>query len=274
LAAQGRTEPRAASINVPTRIAAAAGEETPAAAGPAPAPGEREAPTPERATAQATGLAASTARSDEAAPKPIRVVWSAASETDPSIFGTVALRVGHTPLDAKWRPVAAQSSHALLPPAWAALRARLPELSGVELLETVNEWVNRHVTFASDEEVYGQEDHWATLAETAAHGRGDCEDFAIAKMQLLRAAGVPARSLFLVIARDLVRRADHALLLVELGGRFYVLDAGTSEPMPADQVHDYRPIMTFSAERAWIHGYRPEPRMLVASNSTAAPLAP
>ena len=35
-------------------------------------------------------------------------------------------------------------------------------------------------------------------------GRGDCEDYAIAKLQMLRAAGFEDRDLYLVIAKDLI----------------------------------------------------------------------
>jgi hypothetical protein len=43
------------------------------------------------------------------------------------------------------------------------------------------------------------------------------EDFAIAKMQILAAAGVPTRDMYLTLVRDLRRQEDHAVLVVRVG---------------------------------------------------------
>ena len=181
----------------------------------------------------------------------------ASRTTDPDIFGSTAIRIAQTPADAKWRSL----SHGggALPAAWALEEQRLARLRGVERLAAANAWVNHAVAQASDRTVYGQADHWATLAETAQHGRGDCEDYAIAKMQLLEAAGVDADDLFLAVVYDLIRRSDHALLLARLDGVFYVLDSPLDRVMVADDVNDYRPIVTFSAAKTWIHGFRQSP---------------
>ena len=64
------------------------------------------------------------------------------------------------------------------------------------------------------------------------------------------------RDLYLVIAKDLVRRADHALLVVRAEGRMLVLDNGTDTILDAEDASDYRPVLTFSATGAWTHGYR------------------
>jgi predicted transglutaminase-like cysteine proteinase len=137
----------------------------------------------------------------------------------------------------------------------------------------VNVWVNRHVSFADDSVVYGRADHWASLAETAGRGRGDCEDYAIAKLQMLRAVGVSSRDLYLVIARDLVRRQDHALLAVRLNNQFVILDNGVDSLLPGDRMQDYRPILTFNENRAWTHGYRRPAQVTYASVGAAASAA-
>ena len=93
-------------------------------------------------------------------------------------------------------------------------------------------------------------------SETLRRGRGDCEDFAIAKRHMLRAAGVPDNDLYLVVLKDLSRRADHAVLVVRAEGRLLVLDNGTDRIVDASDVQDYRPMLTFAAGRAYTHGYR------------------
>jgi predicted transglutaminase-like cysteine proteinase len=193
----------------------------------------------------------------------------AAVGRSPDVFGAVALPVSHTAMDSRWAHVA----HAAAPTdaRWRRMAATAAALPEHRRLSLVNTWINDAITFESDLQNYGVSDYWASARESLARGRGDCEDYAIAKLQLLRAAGVPADALYLVVARDLVRRADHALLLVRLDDGFWVLDSATDDVLPAEAVADYRPIVTFSAGREWMHGYRRLPRLELAS---AAPPSP
>jgi predicted transglutaminase-like cysteine proteinase len=84
--------------------------------------------------------------------------------------------------------------------------------------------------------------------------------------------GVPQRDLYLVIVRDLVRRADHAVLAVRTDSGFMVLDSNTDKVLPQSQVNDYRPILTFNSEGSWIHGYSTSrPQMTLASAASPSP---
>jgi predicted transglutaminase-like cysteine proteinase len=180
----------------------------------------------------------------------------------PDIFGSVALRVGHTPLDARWRRVEQSPVRGLA----AQYAQSLSGLSARERLEAVNRYVNRRVHFADDQRQFGRADVWAMANETLQRGRGDCEDYAIAKLQMLRRAGVARGDLYLVIVKDLVRRADHAVLLVRAAGHMYVLDNGTDGITDSEAIADYRPVLTFAATGAWTHGYRVKSaRMTIAS---------
>lgn len=186
----------------------------------------------------------------------------------PDVFGTVALKVRHTPLDSKWRRVE-QSS---LDGAQARYAHSLSDLGAVEKLEAVNRYVNHRVSFVDDWRRFGRNDVWSAAATTLRAGRGDCEDYAIAKLQLLRAAGLADRDLYLTIVKDLVRRADHAVLVVRAAGHMYVLDNGTDGLLDSEDVADYRPVLTFAATGEWIHGYRRQPAAVeMASAGIAAP---
>ncbi len=57
-----------------------------------------------------------------------------------------------------------------------------------------------------------------------------------------------------MLARDLVRNADHAVLIVKHDGRYYMLDNATNQLLDASQTHDYRATMSFTAGRAFLHG--------------------
>jgi predicted transglutaminase-like cysteine proteinase len=170
----------------------------------------------------------------------------------PDLFGSVALQVSHTPLDAKWRAV----EHAPLTGAPARFAATLKSISAAEQLRLVNRYVNARVQYEDDQRRFGRADVWSSANDTLRSARGDCEDYAIAKLQLLRAASFPQRDLYLTIVRDLVRRADHAVLVARAGGHMYVLDSGTDELLDSRNISDYRPMLTFASYGEWTHGYR------------------
>ena len=170
----------------------------------------------------------------------------------PDVFGSVALRVSHTPLDARWH----RADDAPVHGSAARYAQSLRDLSPMQRLQAVNRYVNHHVRFVDDERQWGKADVWSAADSTLRSGRGDCEDYAIAKLQMLRRAGISDHDLYLVILRDLVRRADHAVLVARAAGQMLLLDNGTDEVVNSDQVSDYRPILTFASYGEWTHGYR------------------
>ena len=176
-----------------------------------------------------------------------------ASPDRPDVFNSVALSIGRSPLDARWNQV----SGAGVGGNAGAFAASLQGRDIFAKLETVNSYVNARVRFVDDRVQFGVADRWMGPSETLARGRGDCEDFALAKRAMLRAAGVPDKDLYLVVLKDLSRRADHAVLVVRANGRFLVLDNGTDRIVDSSDVQDYKPMFTFAANgRAYTHGYR------------------
>ena len=187
----------------------------------------------------------------------------------PDVFNSVALPITRTSLDRRWRKVAAGPVGS----GSAAYASGLAGLSALEKLDAVNRYVNARVRFVDDIRQYGLADHWTSAADTLSRGRGDCEDYAIAKLQLLRRAGFAEKDLYLVILRDALRRADHAVLVARADGRLLVLDNGTDRMIDSNEMPDYRPIVTFSGNRIWTHGYRRETAPVVyASNEAAGPV--
>ena len=138
----------------------------------------------------------------------------------PDVFNSVALPITHASLDRRWKKVAdgALGSNS------ASYASELAGLPAMEKLDAVNRYVNARVSFVDDIRQYGVADHWTSAADTLRRGRGDCEDYAIAKLQLLRRAGFAEKDLYLVILRDALRRADHAVLVARADGRLLVLD--------------------------------------------------
>jgi predicted transglutaminase-like cysteine proteinase len=182
----------------------------------------------------------------------------------PDVFGSVALPVSHTPLDTKWRAAyqARLSAHS---GPWMPLVRGLIGKGRIQQLDAVNQWVNQRVHFTNDRRGRHEADQWASASETLRSSRGDCEDYAIAKMKLLEAAGVARADMYLVIANDLVRRADHALLVVRVDQRFMVLDSSSNQLLDAAQVSDYRPVFSYGKSGAWVHGYLEKPIQVASS---------
>lgn len=188
----------------------------------------------------------------------------------PDVFNSVALSIGRSPLDARWNQV----SGAGVGGNAGAFAGSLREQAVLARLEAINSYVNARVRFVDDRIQFGVADRWQAPSDTLARGRGDCEDFALAKRAMLRAAGVADQDLYLVVLKDLSRRADHAVLVVRAAGRFLVLDNGTDRIVDSADVADYRPILTFAANgRSYTHGYRRDvPPVRYADNRISAPV--
>lgn len=185
----------------------------------------------------------------------------------PDLFGSVALSVSRTPLDARWR----KAERSRIGGSHAAYARSLRGLGEAERIEAINRYVNRRVRFVDDSRQFGRGDVWLTAGDTLRRGKGDCEDYAIAKLQMLRAAGFADDAMYLAVVKDLVRRADHAVLVVRAGDRMLLLDNGTDTVLDSERVRDYRPILTFAAAGSWTHGYR---RSLPPVTYAAADLDP
>ena len=167
------------------------------------------------------------------------------------VLGSRMVPISRTSFDAQWRRVGAHRTNL------SATLARVPgagEARG-ELIASVNRWVNREIDHAEDIDLFGRSDYWADAATTLRLGRGDCEDFALLKLELLAAAGVAREDMILTLARDLVRRRDHAVLLVKAGDGYLMLDNVGTAPLDASQDHGYRPVMSLGARQSWLHGY-------------------
>jgi predicted transglutaminase-like cysteine proteinase len=200
------------------------------------------------------------------------------------LFGSVEVPVRSTVASDRWRSILAQDPGryfdacaegpicaAQLHKAFEAIAGRRgPELS-LEMLRDVNAAVNRAIAFRSDDLVWGVEDYWASPAETAAKGAGDCEDFAIAKFGMLRALGVPASMMRIAVVKDLRKNIGHALLVVRTGDVSWILDNQAPEVRPDTAVTGYMPLYTLGVDSAWIHGVRrPGP---TAAGDAARPVA-
>jgi predicted transglutaminase-like cysteine proteinase len=178
------------------------------------------------------------------------------AEYDPAAeLGTRAIPVKRTRFDDRWDHVRRAAPAGLMQSKLRRANAS-PGLNEQDLLARVNQWVNREIAYVNDDRNYRQRDFWATAEQTLGRGKGDCEDFAILKMQMLRAAGVDADRMKLVLLRDLAANADHAFLLVQTDAGKVVLDNVTDRLYDGSQSNAVRPVLSFSENRRWVHAYR------------------
>jgi predicted transglutaminase-like cysteine proteinase len=96
--------------------------------------------------------------------------------------------------------------------------------TGLARIGAINRAVNLTIEPESDMAQWGVPDRWSDPLETFATGRGDCEDYAIAKFVALMAAGVPAKDVKLVIVRNTAAGEDHAVVAARNDGDWIILD--------------------------------------------------
>jgi predicted transglutaminase-like cysteine proteinase len=96
--------------------------------------------------------------------------------------------------------------------------------TGRSRIGVINRAINLAIEPMSDLAQWGVPDRWSSPLETFTTGRGDCEDYAIAKYVALTAAGVAAEDVRLVIIRDVAVGQDHAIVATRLDGNWVMLD--------------------------------------------------
>jgi predicted transglutaminase-like cysteine proteinase len=107
-------------------------------------------------------------------------------------------------------------------------------------------WINRAVNLSirsmSDWAQYGYADYWASPLQTLSSGAGDCEDYAIVKYIALRHLGIAPGDLRLLIVRDKMREALHAIVTVRFEQQWLILDNRTMAMLSTEQSQRYSPL--------------------------------
>lgn len=181
---------------------------------------------------------------------------TAASKTSPTldttasppatkVFGSNYIAIAPTPLDDDWqRATAGKLKRKTIK--WARSLAKLPVS---ERITIINNQVNRQIRYVAD-----KNDLWKPAAITLEDGFGDCEDYAVLKLALLEAAGIPAKDMMMTIGRHIVLKADHAMLIVRNGNKTVVLDNNTGEMLNGALPGLYMPMLTYTADgQRWSH---------------------
>jgi len=148
----------------------------------------------------------------------------------------------------------------------SALVERIRDLDRGRQIRVVNRYINRRhyrhdrsakVRSALSEDTVRLRSRWSTLTEFMRRG-GDCEDYATSKYQLLRALGMAASDLRVVVVYDRDSREHHAVLAVRQPE-----DEGAWLLDSDDQIYrghpfGYRFVYALNETSLWDHELDPE----------------
>lgn len=199
-----------------------------------------------------------------AAPAAAPAARDSAPPEAPALFGTREIYAPDITAFDKWTGMLARfrreqaaaqqgcaAEAACAPAEWRRLLAALDGLDLRAKLERVNAAVNRH-PYVPSQRNWGESNHWETPFEFLRKG-GQCQDYAIAKYLLLRAAGVPAAQLRVLVLRDTALGVDHAVTVAYAGSEALLLDNQIGAVVPADSIHHYQPYYSINEDGWWLH---------------------
>lgn len=145
---------------------------------------------------------------------------------------------------------------------WQAALTEIRSAGELEKLRFINAYINGRVAFVDDVAAWGVNDYWATPLESLARGRGDCEDYVIAKYFSLRHLGVPVGRLRLTYVKARMGSTAGPVTQAHMILAYYptpdaeplVLDNLVSDIRPASRRPDLAPVFSFNSEGLWMVG--------------------
>ncbi|MEE4295989.1 MAG: transglutaminase-like cysteine peptidase [Wenzhouxiangella sp.] len=143
---------------------------------------------------------------------------------------------------------------------WRTLLEDLSEQPALEQSVRVNDFFHRTIRYRTDQQLYRQEDYWASPLETLGNGLGDCEDWAIAKYITLRYLGVSDDQLRLIYVRARLGGARSPITQAHMVLGYYpspdeepiILDSLISSVLPASERTDLSPVFSFNSRGLWV----------------------
>ncbi len=137
---------------------------------------------------------------------------------------------------------------------WQSLMKTAKGLSDQEKLQKVNDFFNYRIKFVDDLRLWNVADYWATPLEFLARGKGDCEDYSIAKYFTLKELGVSEKKMRITYVKALKLNQAHMVLTYYASPRDIpvVLDNLIPEIKLATKRTDLMPVYSFNGMGLWI----------------------
>lgn len=89
---------------------------------------------------------------------------------------------------------------------------KIQNYSLIQKLSYTNSFFNK-ILPKDDRQKYGMDDYWTTQKEFIINGKGDCEDYAIAKYFTLLELGIDKKKLYFAVVQVKGRNSKHMVLL-------------------------------------------------------------
>lgn len=190
----------------------------------------------------------------------------AAAQNEPTIFGGKEISSPNLSKFNKWtevldryekelpqelqacQPTAADPCHTAR---WRIFLKQIAGKSQAEQATLVNQYINKYL-YVIDPVAWQQQDYWATPKQFFGRN-GDCEDYAIAKYMSLKHLGFTDKDMRILVLQDLNLNVGHAVLVLFLQGKAWLLDNQIPQIVEASRVKHYKPIYSINAERWWLH---------------------
>jgi len=135
---------------------------------------------------------------------------------------------------------------------WKEFLEGLRDESLMDQIDAIDHFINQY-PYIDDIVNWGFDNYWETPYEFQRKS-GNCKDYAIAKFMSLRALGVSNSLMRVVVVQDLnLGGIIHAVLVVFVDGKAYILDNQIKQVIPALSVYHYVPIYSINEQHWWRH---------------------
>ena len=134
---------------------------------------------------------------------------------------------------------------------WMKFLAAIKGKDQLTQINEVNRFMNR-ARYITDKNNWGKKDYWASPGEFMARF-GDCEDYSIAKFMSLKLLGFKTAQLRVVAVKDMNLKVGHAILVVFIDGKTYLLDNQIKKVVTTKTVRHYKPVFSINTKYWWRH---------------------
>lgn len=143
---------------------------------------------------------------------------------------------------------------------WQTMLHDANDLPVKEKLKRVNEFFNRHISYAENRDVWGKDDYWATPLESLAKKRGDCKGFVIAKYYALMELNIPVKQLRLIYVKAQIGGMESTIQQSHMILAYYatpeaeplILDNLITDIRPSSRRTDLFPVFSFNSEGIFV----------------------
>lgn len=129
--------------------------------------------------------------------------------------------------------------------AYEKMRERVKPYNTMKKIGHINRFFNR-ILPVHDETKYNTDDYWATRKEFIINGKGDCEDYVIAKYFTLLEQGFSKKELYFAVVQVKGKTSYHMVLLYKSNETLYVLDNLSFRILPLKKRVDLIPKVAFN----------------------------